>query len=196
MCTLWQRIGRAARDMTLDAIAIIFVESQFLESVEKDVARAKRNATSKKRKANGPAEGSEQRGAKRRAVAADGGTIGRRQGLEAVAVVTDDAHHQEAVEEREQLLADRRREYASEERAKQRVEEAQKNGKGVTKKRQRTLADIDLEVADVANAGYRGIGCRRTPFKLFFNSDLTGKYPEHTNFPFQEHRTHSLPRSQ
>jgi hypothetical protein len=50
MCTLWQRFGRAARDMALDAIAILFVESSRTDAKkeEKEARREKREVAKRK----------------------------------------------------------------------------------------------------------------------------------------------------
>jgi hypothetical protein len=54
MCTLWQRFGRAARDLALDAIAILFVESSRTDAnkEQKEARREKREAVKMKRKAD------------------------------------------------------------------------------------------------------------------------------------------------
>lgn len=54
MTTLWQRIGRAARDRSLDATAIVFVEAKYFDEYqhEKQLKKAKRREkAARKRKA-------------------------------------------------------------------------------------------------------------------------------------------------
>ena len=54
MCTLWQRFGRAACDLALDVIAILFVESSRTDAKkeEKETRHEKREAAKLKRKAD------------------------------------------------------------------------------------------------------------------------------------------------
>lgn len=53
MCTLWQRFGRAARDLELDAIAILFVEPSRTDGNKeaKEVRKEKCDIAKEKRKA-------------------------------------------------------------------------------------------------------------------------------------------------
>lgn len=42
MCTLWQRIRRAARDRSLDAIAVVFVEAKYFDEYQEEKAAVKK----------------------------------------------------------------------------------------------------------------------------------------------------------
>ena len=174
MCTLWQRLGRAARDPRLQAIAIIFVKDKFTESEEKDAAKANREeqAQQKKRKAEEGSAGAPS--AKRRATDSSAGRPSRMDVSRADHAMI---RPRDQEEKRRRVLEDRRAQYACEARAKQRKEKQEQRKKKSTKKRKAppTIDDLPLEIADVINAGYRNIGCRREPFRLFFSSNLVGE---------------------
>lgn len=174
MCTLWQRLGRAARDPRLQAIAIIFVEDKFVESEEKDKAKAKKEEQ-KKRKAEGVPAGAPS--TKRRATEDPASSTGQPLPVDISGAGPATICQESLQEKRRQLFEERRAQYASEARVKQHKEKQEQQKKKTKKRRKaaQTVDDLPLEITDVVNAGYRDIGCRREPFRLFFSSDLVGE---------------------
>jgi hypothetical protein len=153
MCTLWQRFGRAGRNLLLDAIAILFVEPSHtdVKRNEKEVRREKQAAGKGKRTASESwAQG---RANKRVAVereAAEGSTQQRPDSPTGGA------------EERNDYEAKHREEY----------------GRSVAEpSRKNAAAKLEPAMDDFINAATReGVGCYRVPAKWLLEWDKASEW--------------------
>ena len=168
MCTLWQRLGRAARDRNLTAIAIIFVDSAYFEQEQfekkqeklrkeaekkqkeaekkqKEAKKAERDAQKgKKRAANGP-PADDTRSSKRRAapIRATGQAtnVPKSPTLAQAPVAVSLARPPPVV------LEDHRQQYMEEAKVKDDKASMKKGGKGRS-----DLPVLPLEIMDLVNA--------------------------------------------
>lgn len=156
MCSMWQRKGRAARDLMLRAIFVLFVESKYFLKNQIASRASKRvaginNSQSRKR------------------ARVDGSTVIDRQidnaagDLEAVPAEEGTGPRPESLEE---LFANRRRAYTEHQVALRRQP---RQTKGEVK-------ELDPALHDVINAREMGFTCRLQPAGIYFEEDrIPGK---------------------
>ena len=157
MCTLWQRLGRAARDLALDAIAILFVESSRTDAKkeEKEVRREKREAAKMKRKAD--EQWVQGRATKRLAGPKE---TQSREVLEDQNVQTERSVGSDGDCRNEVAASLRERYLQSEQR----------------KPKKKAGSEVEPAMDDFINAASRdGIQCYRMPVKCFFDFDRAGE---------------------
>lgn len=179
MCTLWQRLGRGGRDLSLDAIGLILVEPQYFDKPPKPPPAAK----GKKREAENQSAGEISQSKRRRG---PGGSVLQDDTVHNDGMATRDAEDHELSDAEkkaahEQMLAARRGQYIVDARERKRKKDAMK----IPPKATRASLPVDempLEMMDLVNADLRGFGCRRIPLRLFFSFDRTGEY----QLPFPE----------
>lgn len=168
MCTLWQRLGRGARDRNTVAIGLILVEHGYYDKPPQPPKKRRRQAD------DPPAN--EAPCAKRRkgsdaAVLRDS-TLQNAESSdeEDEPVVIDTRTEEQKAADLHQMLEARRIQYATEARERKKHKDDNRD----TWKKQKgsiPLAEMPTEMMDLINADSRGIGCRRTPVRLFFSFD-------------------------
>ena len=197
MCTLWQRLDRAAQDRSLDAIAIIFMDSAYFEQeqYEKEQEKLRKEAENNQKEAE-KAERDAQKGKKRavnRPPADDAqhskcwattpvGTTGR--GANILPSSGSSILAQPNYTQPKALVAiplappppvvleDCRKQYMEEAKAKSNKTSVKKKG---GKKGRQELPLLPLEIMDLVNADWRHIDCHQTLVKLYFGNDNAGE---------------------
>lgn len=222
MCTLWQRLGRAARDRLLQGTAIVFVDKTHFDSEREKSARRKVSAEARARKPKAVLEVSEPHSEpfkRQRTVSDTALEEGNTQltiptTLEMIThsdleeeVVTRPNEDELELEEglvregeaedelpesglnkpddiimefsadseqftpptnNSKLLEARRTEYVNAARMRKAIQPKPTQSR-------RKIEPLAPELQDFVNAAERGLGCRRVPVQLTFNSDKAGE---------------------
>lgn len=172
MCTLWQRLGRAARNRALFAIAIIFVESKYFDS-----ERARKEARKQKKLENGKNKHKQMDSAlthpcKRRQTT----PLAQASHME-VEENPGNLHGNEAEEQEQPLGSDIDVEELTPTMREERRSvymDAAISSSNSTHTNQCKVAKTDSlppELDDLVNADTRGFHCCRIPIQLYFNND-------------------------
>lgn len=182
--TYWQRVGRGARDRNLTAVGIIFVESKYLDRVqkEKEEKQAAAAVAAQNRKRKKPPDGNAPRPAKRRPVAdveasANSSAVvpGQQATTPADRDITMTNEGDESVGSTPMLVDEDAQCFKLTEERRTSYHKKPPKPKGKLFKAP-VEDEIDFVMSEVVNAEYRGLTCRRVPIKLMFNSDKAGVY--------------------
>ncbi|KAH7917314.1 P-loop containing nucleoside triphosphate hydrolase protein [Leucogyrophana mollusca] len=180
LSTLWQRFGRAVRDMTLEGIAILFAEKDHFDAYRKEKEQRRLQRAKKRKKTSAPLPS-----AKRRAIAdssapavVGGSTVGL---VDVPPVEHQDSDGSDSSDGEIEVVSRSCLLRPSSENAgmdgRQLREEMRSTNKGKTNVSQRKTSQPQITSLEPAmdyliNADVRpGVGCRRKVFNAFFENE-------------------------
>ena len=154
MCSLMQRLGRAARNLSLQATFVLFAETKYF-----DRNRKLKMAKKKKKKSNTAGDQAQH------PCNPSQSQIGSRSATEDADETSIPTIGNRSLEE---FKAERKKVYSEHYRTCKLLL-SQSGGK-------KSSTDVDPGVDDSINAKERGLHCRRKPADFTFDNDITGEY--------------------
>lgn len=159
MCSLMQRLGRAARNPSLNGTFVLFAESKYFDYQRE--AKAKKKTNNAVDQAQHPCNSSQPHEAQLGSVSATGSSDGQ-----APTSITEPI--EDAGRPFEEIKKERRAVYSEHYRSSQLLL-ARKDSKKNTE-------DCNPAVDDTINAGQRGFVCRRQPGEITFGNDTLSEW--------------------
>lgn len=156
--TLWQRLGRAGRNRSIEATALFLVEKEYFDEEKAKKEERKKSKTEKQKRKRGDKD---QQFSNKRA-----------QGLNEAQITINVSETNQETPLQDLASSSSDTDDISEQLRERYTTRVQDKSK---KRRARTQRELEPAMDDLINARNRGLPCRRIPLDVFFENDKASK---------------------